>query len=178
MRALVARVLNDQSPEVRTKVLSMYAILISANVLLWALTLAVSTQFAVVLGIGLSAYTLGPAPRRGRRPHRGHRNVTRKLMQEGKRPVAVGFFFSLGHSSVVVLLSVLVAVAAAFVQSNLPRWQDIGGLIGTFVSALFLYVIGIINLLVLIDIYRMFRRVTRGGTYSEETWKRSWPNAG
>src|SRR5207237_2261758 len=96
-------------------------------------------------------------------------NVTRKLMQDGKRPVAVGFFFSLGHSTIVILLSALVAIAAALVQSNLPQWESLGGLIGTFVSAVFLYIIGIINLLVLIDIFRMFRRVTNGGTYSEET---------
>src|SRR5205814_7061410 len=96
-------------------------------------------------------------------------HLTRQLPPHGKRPVAVAFSFSLGHSSVVVLLSGLVALAASFVQSNLPQWQSLGGLIGTFVSAAFLYLIGFINLLVLLDIYRLFRRVTRGGSYSEET---------
>ena len=57
------------------------------------------------------------------------------------------------------------AIGAALVQTNLPQWKEAGGLIGTFVSATFLYVIGIINLLVLIDIFRMWRQVTRGGTY-------------
>jgi high-affinity nickel-transport protein len=90
-------------------------------------------------------------------------------MQDGKRPVSVGFFFSLGHSTVVVLLSIVVAIAASLVQSNLPQWKDIGGLVGTFVSGAFLYVIGIINLLVFLDIFRMWRQVTRGGTYHEET---------
>jgi high-affinity nickel-transport protein len=66
-------------------------------------------------------------------------------------------------------MSALVAVAATVMESSVPRLHDIGGLVSTSVSALFLYVIGIINLLVLIDIYRMFRRVTRGGTYHEET---------
>src|SRR5207245_7719343 len=96
-------------------------------------------------------------------------NVTRKLMQDGKRPVGVGLFFSLGHSTIVILLSALVAIVAGLVNSSLPQWKEVGGLIGTFVSAAFLYIIGIINLLVLLDIYRMFRRVTKGGSYSEET---------
>src|SRR5205085_6134985 len=58
---------------------------------------------------------------------------------------------------------------AVLVESSLPQWTEVGGLIRTFVSAAFLYVIGFINLLVLLDVYRMFRRVTSGGTYSEET---------
>jgi high-affinity nickel-transport protein len=80
----------------------------------------------------------------------------------------VGLFFSLGHSTIVVLLSVVIAISAAFV-SDIPTFQEIGGLIGTAVSATFLLIIGIVNLVVLIDIYRMFRRVSRGGSYSEET---------
>ena len=66
-------------------------------------------------------------------------------------------------------MSVVVALATSVVQTNLPEWKEVGGLIGTFVSATFLYLIGFINLLVLIDVYKMFRRVTNGGTYSEES---------
>ena len=169
MRGLFARILNDQSQDIRAKVISMYVLLLIANVVLWGLTLLVSTQYAVVLGTALLAFTFGLRHGVDADHIAAIDNVTRKLMQEGKRPVAVGFFFSLGHSSVVVLLSILVAVAAAFVQTNLPQWREAGTIIGTFVSGAFLYVIGFINLLVLVDIYRMFRRVTRGGTYSEET---------
>src|SRR6476659_8863500 len=127
MRALLVRILNDQSQEIRPKVISMYVLLLTANVLLWALTLAVSTQYAVVLGTGLLAYTFGLRHGVDADHIAAIDNVTRKLMQDGKRPVAVGFFFSLGHSTVVVLLSAVVAVAASFVQTNLPEWQTVGG---------------------------------------------------
>jgi high-affinity nickel-transport protein len=89
-------------------------------------------------------------------------------MQDGQRPVGVGLFFSLGHSTIVVALSVLIAISAGIV-SDIPTFQEIGGLIGTTVSAVFLLVIGLINLIVLIDIYRMFRRVSAGGEYDEES---------
>jgi len=162
-------ILNDQSEQVRGKVVAMYAILIVFNVVLWGLTLLVSTQYAFVLGTGLLAYTFGLRHGVDADHIAAIDNVTRKLMQEGKRPVAVGFFFSLGHSTIVVLLSVVVAVAAGLVESSIPALKGVGGLIGTGVSALFLYVIGAINLLVFLDIFRMFRKVARGGTYSEET---------
>jgi high-affinity nickel-transport protein len=144
-------------------------VLILSNGVLWGLTLLVSTRFSFVLGTGLLAYTFGLRHGVDADHIAAIDNVTRKLMQEGKRPVGVGFFFSLGHSTIVVALSALVAIAASIVESSIPRLQGIGGVIGTSVSALFLYIIGIINLLVLIDIYRMFRRVTRGGAYHEET---------
>ncbi len=168
-RNIFRMILNDQSEQVRGKVVAMYAILIIFNVVLWGLTLLVSTQYAFVLGTGLLAYTFGLRHGVDADHIAAIDNVTRKLMQEGKRPVAVGFFFSLGHSTIVVLLSVVVAVAAGLVESSIPALKGVGGLIGTSVSAVFLYVIGFINLLVFLDIFRMFRRVARGGTYSEET---------
>ncbi len=169
MRGLLARILNDQSQEVRGKVISMYTILILFNVIIWALTLLVSAQYAFVLSTGLLAYTFGLRHAVDADHIAAIDNVTRKLMQDGKRPVAVGFFFSLGHSTIVVCLSAVIAVAAAAVKDSIPDLQNIGGLSGTSVSALFLYIIGFINLLVLIDVVKMFRRVTQGGTYSEET---------
>jgi len=165
----VRLILNDQSEQVRGKVIAMYAILIVFNVVLWVLTLLVSTQYAFVLGTGLLAYTFGLRHGVDADHIAAIDNVTRKLMQEGKRPVAVGFFFSLGHSTIVVLLSVVVAIAASLVENSIPALEGVGGLIGTSVSAFFLYIIGFINLLVFLDIFRMFRRVARGGTYSEET---------
>jgi high-affinity nickel-transport protein len=83
--------------------------------------------------------------------------------------VAVGFFFSLGHSTIVILLSALIAIAATFIHKTLPTLQNAGGLIGTAISALFLYVIAAINLLVLWDILRMFQHVRRGEEYNEQT---------
>lgn len=93
-------------------------------------------------------------------------NVVRKLMQEGKAPYSVGFFFSLGHSSIVVLASIVIAATAAAMQ--LDEVADIGGIIGTTVSAVFLLIIGIANLLVLKGIWSAFKRVRRGEKIVDE----------
>ncbi len=95
-------------------------------------------------------------------------NVTRKLMQEGKRPVAVGLFFSLGHSTIVVGLSVAIAVTATALQSQFDTFKTVGGVVGTLVSALFLFAIAFANILVLISFYRTFRTVKKGGRFVEE----------
>jgi high-affinity nickel-transport protein len=89
-------------------------------------------------------------------------------MQEGKRPVAVGLMFSLGHSTIVVLGSVALAATALAFAHRLDAVKDIGALIGTLVSTLFLLGIGFVNLMVLQSIYRVFNRVRRGERYVEE----------
>jgi high-affinity nickel-transport protein len=175
---IFSRVMNDQSDEVKSKIVAMYIILAISNVVLWGAAFLLSVEYPVILGTGLLAFTFGLRHGVDADHIAAIDNVTRKLMQDGKRPVAVGFFFSLGHSSVVVLLSVVVAIAAALVQTSLPAWKEVGGLIGTFVSAVFLYIIGFINLLVLIDVYGMFRKVARGGTYHEETLENFLANRG
>lgn len=169
VRFFVRQLLGDGSQELRRNVVRIYVVLLLFNGLLWGLTLLVSTRFSFVLSTGLLAYTFGLRHGVDADHIAAIDNVTRKLMQEGKRPVGVGFFFSLGHSTIVVFLSALVAVTATVVERSVPELHNVGGLISTSVSAIFLYVIGIINLLVLIDIYQMFRKVTRGGTYHEET---------
>ncbi len=169
MRSLIARVFNDNSLEVRAKVISIYVLLVTFNVVVWAVTLLVSTQYTFVLSTALLAYTFGLRHAVDADHIAAIDNVTRKLMQEGKRPVAVGFFFSLGHSTIVVALSVVLAIVGAVLQNNFEDFKNVGGLIGTSVSALFLYLIAFINLLVLVDIFKMLRKVTKGGSYSEES---------
>ena len=88
-------------------------------------------------------------------------NVTRKLMQEGQRPVGVGLFFSLGHSSIVVGLSIAIAIGAGAVKAHLPGLQQAGEVIGTSISAAFLFLVAGINLAVLVDIVRTFRSAGR-----------------
>ncbi len=96
-------------------------------------------------------------------------NVTRKLMQDGRKPVLVGFFFSLGHSTIVVLLSVVIALTASHVQSHFPAMTHVGGLVGTSVSALFLLLIAGINLLVLRSVVAAFGKVRRGEPYDDQS---------
>src|SRR6185312_11421242 len=95
-------------------------------------------------------------------------NVTRKLMQEGRRPIAVGFYFSLGHSTVVALATAAVAATASALQTRFEGFREVGGVIGTGVSALFLLAIAAINIVVLAAVWRTFRAVRRGAPLVEE----------
>ena len=85
-------------------------------------------------------------------------NVTRSMMQAGKRPLAVGLFFSLGHSTIVFAVSAAIAASVGIMQWRLDAFREIGGVIGTAVSATFLLIIGFANLIVLISIWRRLRR--------------------
>lgn len=165
MISSITRVLHADRGRLRGKVAGMYAVLLGANVVLWGLTLAAAVPYPKLLPFGVLAFGLGLRHAVDADHIAAIDNVTRKLMQEGKRPVAVGFFFSLGHSTVVIAATAALSVAAVAVQRDLPQLQSVGGIIGTLVSALFLYLIAALNLLVLLDIVRAFRRVTRGGAY-------------
>ncbi len=165
----LAAMWRSASPDLRRRLIVIYTFLIGFNVLVWALLLAASSKYHVLLGLAVIAYGFGLRHAVDPDHIAAIDNVTRKLMQEGKRPVGVGFFFSLGHSTVVFGLSIAVAVSAAFVKKNLPSLRSAGVVIGTAVSGVFLVLIAIINLIVLIDIYKTWRKVARGGTYDDQT---------
>ncbi|MGI8699021.1 MAG: HoxN/HupN/NixA family nickel/cobalt transporter [Mycobacteriales bacterium] len=118
------------------------------------------------IGLGLTAYTLGMRHAFDADHIAAIDNTTRKLMAEGKRPMSVGFWFSLGHSSIVfglvVLLSAGVRALAGQVANDSSALQQTTGLIGTAVSGTFLYIIGIINLVILVGIVKVFRRMRQG----------------
>jgi len=88
-------------------------------------------------------------------------NTTRKLLQEGKNPFFIGTFFSLGHSTVVILLSVILMIATRYVISNLNDIENIGNIIGTLISGGFLYIIGFLNLLVVLELYNIYKTVRK-----------------
>ena len=152
----------------RTRAIGIYAVVGAFNAIAWILLLLAGQAYSSLIATGFLAYTLGLRHAVDADHIAAIDNTTRKLMQDGQRPVGVGFFFSLGHSTIVVALTVVIAISASIV-SSIPAFQDIGGLIGTTVSAGFLMVIGIVNLVVLIDIYRMFRTVKSGGAYTDQS---------
>ena len=123
------------------------------------------------IGLGITAYTLGMRHAFDADHIAAIDNTTRKLMADGKRPVSVGFWFSLGHSSVVfglcILLSLGVRALAGQVQDGGSTLQTTTGLIGTAVSGVFLMIIGILNLVVLRQIMGVFRAMRRG-EYDED----------
>ncbi|MBV9699590.1 MAG: HoxN/HupN/NixA family nickel/cobalt transporter [Candidatus Eremiobacteraeota bacterium] len=153
----------------RTRVLGIYALLIAMNLGAWAAALLAFWSHPVLLGTALLAFTFGLRHAVDADHICAIDNVTRKLMQEGRRPVGVGFFFSLGHSTVVVALTVAIALAAALVKVHLPSLQQVGTLVGTAISAAFLLLIAGINLIVLLDVFAAFGRARRGERIDNET---------
>jgi high-affinity nickel-transport protein len=89
------------------------------------------------------------------------------LIQRGKRPLGVGFFFSLGHSTIVLLLSLGLAVAARAVQAHMHTMQDIGSVLGATVSGTFLWIVGLLNLVVFVGVWRAYQEM-KSGTYNRE----------
>ena len=152
----------------RARLVLLYAILVAANLIAWALAFWTFHGRGVLLSTCLLAYVLGLRHAVDADHIAAIDNVTRKLAAGGDRPVAVGFYFSLGHSTVVVLASAALAGTATALQSHFEALRSIGGLVGTIVSASFLLVIALANILVLISIFRVFRRVKDGGRYVEE----------
>lgn len=169
MLSRFSSILNDRSRNVRRKVINIYAFLITVNVVIWVLALITFHRYPLLLGTAVLAYSFGLRHAVDADHIAAIDNVTRKLMQENKRPVAVGFFFSLGHSTIVVLASIGIAITAATIQKEFPEFQQIGGLIGTSVSALFLLLIAAINMLILWDVFKTFQSVKRGGDYDEQS---------
>jgi high-affinity nickel-transport protein len=165
--AAIRRVLNI--PGVSEKVYAIYAFLMVFNVAAWALAFVAFANHPILLGTALLAYTFGLRHAVDADHISAIDNVTRKLMQDRRQPVAVGFYFSLGHSTVVVALSIAIAVAAAVVKNALPAMQSVGGLIGTSISAAFLLLIAVINIVVLADIVRAFAAVRRGEPYCDHS---------
>lgn len=120
------------------------------------------------MGTSLLAYTLGLRHAVDADHIAAIDNVTRKLMQAGERPVTVGLFFSLGHSTIVVLASVGIAATALALQSRMDGFKEVGGLIGTLVSTFFLFAIALMNLIILRSVIEAFRHVRRGEPYFDE----------
>src|SRR5690242_12227470 len=122
------------------------------------------------IGLGVTAYSLGMRHAFDADHIAAIDNTTRKLMAEGRRPLSVGFWFSLGHSSVVMALCLLLATGvralAGQVQSHTSTLQQVTGLVGVAVSGTFLLLIGVINLGVLRRMLGVWRGM-RAGHYDE-----------
>src|SRR3984957_6581130 len=159
------------SPDVfnfKRKAAATLGLLLRANLLIWAIALATFHHFALLLGTAALAYTFGLRHALDADHISAIDNVTRKLMQDGRRPMLVGFFFSLGHSTIVVLLSIAIAATAARIQSRFPDLEHIGSVIGTHVSAFFLLALAFINLRVLRGVVLAFGRVKRGEPFDDQ----------
>ena len=142
----------------------LYALLIAANIAASAWAWQAFAHQPALLGTALLAWVFGLRHAVDADHIAAIDNVVRKLMQNGQRPIAVGFFFSLGHSTIVVLACAVIAATTAAIQTHLDGLKTIGVLIGTSVSAAFLLLIALANLVILRSVWRSFRHVARGGT--------------
>jgi len=132
----------------------------------------VAPRYPLMLGLGGLAYIYGLRHAFDADHISAIDNTTRKLLQEGKKPLGVGLFFSLGHSTVVLLIAVALGIATQFVQTSVVnengQLKSVEKLIGTGVSGAFLLLIGILNLIILIDIIKLFRRM-KAGDYDRQS---------
>src|ERR687886_977087 len=137
------------------------------HVLGFGLFLYYSRHNPALAGLGTLAYTFGLRHAFDADHIAAIDNTTRKFLADGKRSLGVGFFFSLGHSTIVFSLAAGLALAAKSVNSHLPGFREYGSYVGAGVSGTFLWIIGVLNLLVLLDILRIFRDMRRG-SYSPQ----------
>ena len=149
---------------------TLFALLAAANLAAWAWAWTAFHDRPTLLGTALLAWVFGLRHAVDADHIAAIDNVVRKLMQTGQRPQTVGLWFSLGHSTIVVLASLAVAATAAAMQGRLEAAKEIGGVVGTLVSAGFLLAIAAANLVILAGIWRNFRHVRRGGSLDEEAF--------
>jgi high-affinity nickel-transport protein len=138
----------------------------------WGLLIFYGAGHPTILALGGLAYTFGLRHAFDADHIAAIDNTTRKLLQDGRKPVGVGFFFSLGHSTVVFLIAAALGLAVKWivegVSGNGGELRIVGSLIAGLVSGGFLVVIGLMNLVILLDIVRVYRRM-KGGEYDSES---------
>jgi high-affinity nickel-transport protein len=169
----ISRIKRSLTPREWVSAAGISAAVVGLHVLGWGVLLAIVVPHRYSIGtqtfgvgIGLTAYTLGARHAFDADHISAIDNTTRKLMADGKRPISTGFWFSLGHSTVVFVLSLLLALGVRAiigpVKNGGSSLHQVTNLIGTGVSGVFLYLIAAINLVVLIGIMRVFKGLRQG----------------
>ena len=143
------------------------AAIVLLHVVGWALFFHYAHRYAPLAGAGLTAYLFGLRHAFDADHIAAIDNKTRKMLAQGRRPMGIGFFFSLGHASVVFALVAVLSLATRAADTRMPAFQHYGGYVSAGVSGTFLWIIGILNLVVLLDVLRIFREM-RGGEYDRE----------
>lgn len=134
-----------------------YGVILGLHVLGWGLYLYYSADHPAMIGLGLVAYLFGLRHAFDADHIAAVDDTVRLLMQQGKKPLGVGFFFSLGHSTIVFLLAVFTAISAGLVKHFLPSLESFGNIFGTLVSGAFLLFVGLLNLAVLMGMLKIWR---------------------
>lgn len=161
------RTFDDEPFGLKAKIGTLYAVLVLANGLSWLWAFVQFREHPLLLATASLAYTFGLRHAVDPDHIAAIDNVTRKLMQDGKRPIGAGFFFALGHSTVVIIASLLVALSFGAIETKFGNVKEWGGVIGTSVSAAFLLLVAALNTMILISVYRAFAAVRRGEQLAE-----------
>ncbi|KAI8373010.1 high-affinity nickel-transport protein-domain-containing protein [Radiomyces spectabilis] len=151
---------------VRWKVIMLFLTLLIINVVVWVVAVIVYKPYPAMLGTAAIAYVFGLRHAVDADHISAIDNVTRKLLNENQRPVCVGLFFSLGHSTVVFIAAIVLAAIGGAVK-DFEQFQKYGGIVGTSISIAFLTLIAILNTIVLVGVVKTLRRVKREGVYTE-----------
>ena len=166
MAPLIETVRLAFDPGERRRLCGFYGAVLLLHVVGWGALLTYGIGHPAFIGLGGLAYTFGLRHAFDADHISAIDNTTRKLLQERRRPVGVGFFFSMGHSTVVFVIALALGLAIKTlvqgVVSDKGELRNVGGVIGTSVSGVFLIVIGVLNLLILLDILGVYRRMRRG----------------
>ncbi|GAA3046209.1 HoxN/HupN/NixA family nickel/cobalt transporter [Pseudonocardia yunnanensis] len=180
----IGQLLSRTTDAQRRSLSAMGIVIVALHVVGWGMfALLVAPQHLPLLGIGaaVTAYTLGMRHAFDADHISAIDNTTRKLMNEGRRPVSVGFWFALGHSTIVCVIGVGLTFAAKTVFKAVTDehggLHSFGGLIGTILGGGFLYLIAILNIVILVGILKLFFAMRRG-TYSEEELEAQLENRG
>ena len=152
----------------KIKLTVMYALIVVATLLGFTASVIVGRMSLLLAGLGIVSYVLGLRHAVDADHIAAIDNTTRKLLQQKKHPYTVGLFFSLGHSTIVLCLIVALIFATRAVVGQIPALQASGNIIGTAISGGFLWVIGIVNAVIVLSIYHMFKEMRSGKVTQEE----------
>ncbi|MHB8346062.1 MAG: HoxN/HupN/NixA family nickel/cobalt transporter [Acidiferrobacterales bacterium] len=152
----------------RNRVIGVLVLLVGFNVVAWTWTVIVFHGSPVLLGTAVLAYSFGMRHAFDADHIAAIDNVTRKLMQKNKRPVTTGLFFSLGHSLVLIIATIAICVTLSSINRKFSSLNDSAGIFGTVVSASFLFIMAVINIIIARSAYATFKHVRSGGAYDEE----------
>ncbi len=168
MRHLIRHAFGDRNADMRRRLIAVYAIILLGTLGAWVWALLMFRQQPLLLGTALLAYGFGLRHAVDADHIAAIDNVTRKLMQDGQRPVTVGFWFSLGHSTVVLLVAAVIALTTSAIESRFESMKAIGGIVSTSVSTLFLFAVAAMNIVILAGVWRTFRHVRKGGAFEAQ----------
>ena len=163
-----SKLASTRDPALRRRLILLFAVLVAANIAAWVWAAVALHDSAVLLGSAMLAYTFGLRHAVDADHIAAIDNATRKFMQTWRRPIASGLFFSLGHSAVVVLMSIGVGVATSAITTHFAEWKAIGAFVSTGASAAFLLLLALFNIVVLISVWRTFRAVRAGQPFADD----------